>query len=152
MPKAINANNNLCGVVMEKSLLDLIIELKNICIEDEEKIRTICNISLAEYKGITQIDIEEKITCNLLSQKMDLSPSRGSRIIDNLVRKGYFLRTTNTEDRRSFVISLSSKGLKIRKKIKQERSNCEERISSKFSKKKVKLIKEALDLISDASR
>jgi len=49
-------------------------ELKNICMEDEEKIRTVCNISLAEYKGITQIDIEEKITCNLLSQKMDLSP------------------------------------------------------------------------------
>lgn len=135
---------------MEKSLLDLIMELKNICMEDEEKIRTVCNISLAGYKGITQIDIKEKITCNLLSQKMDLSPSRGSRIIDSLVRRGYFLRTTNPGDRRSFVISLSPKGLKIRKKIKQERSNCEERISNKFSKKQVKIIKEALDLISDA--
>jgi DNA-binding MarR family transcriptional regulator len=135
---------------VEKSLLDLIMELKNICMEDEEKIRTVCNISLAEYKGITQIDIEEKITCNLLSQKMDLSPSRGSRIIDGLVKRGYFLRTTNPGDRRSFVISLSPKGLKIRKKIKQERSNCEERISNKFSKKQVKIIKEALDLISDA--
>ena len=120
--------------------------------KDEEKIRTVCNISLAEYKGITQIDIEEKITCNLLSQKMDLSPSRGSRIIDSLVRRDYFLRTTNPGDRRSFVISLSPKGLKIRKKIKQERSNCEERIINKFSKKQVKIIKEALELISDASR
>ena len=137
---------------MEKSLLDLIMELKNICMKDEEKIRTLCNISLAEYKGITQIDIEEKITCNLLSQKMDLSPSRGSRIIDSLVRRDYFLRTTNPGDRRSFVISLSPKGLKIRKKIKQERSSCEERISNKFSKKQVKIIKEALELISDASR
>ncbi|MEA2020977.1 MAG: MarR family transcriptional regulator [Candidatus Caldatribacteriota bacterium] len=133
-------------------MLDLIIELKNICIEDEEKIRTLCDISLAEYKGITQIDIEEKITCNLLSQKMDLSPSRGSRIIDSLVRRGYFLRTTNPEDRRSFVISLSSSGLNIRKRIEQERSSCEERISNKFSKKQVKIIKEALDLISDVSK
>ncbi|MEA1939987.1 MAG: MarR family transcriptional regulator [Candidatus Caldatribacteriota bacterium] len=134
---------------MEKSLLDLIIELKRGCTEDEEHIRTVCNISLAEYKGITQIDIEKRVTCNTLSQKMGLSPSRGSRIIDSLVRRGYFLRTTNPEDRRSFVISLSSNGLKIRKRIEQERSGCEARIRKKFSKDQVEMIKKALDLVSN---
>ncbi|GAH38455.1 unnamed protein product, partial [marine sediment metagenome] len=52
-------------------------------------IRTLCNISLAEYQGIMKINITERITCNVLSEKMGLSVSRGSRIIDNLVRKGY---------------------------------------------------------------
>lgn len=133
---------------MNKSIIDLIIELKKGCMEDEKYIRTICNISFAEYKGIMGIDIEESITCNALSQKMGLSPSRGSRIIDNLVRKGYLLRMVNPADRRSFVVSLSFKGAKIRKQIKQERNNCEKRIIKSFSEKEVELIKEGLELIT----
>jgi DNA-binding MarR family transcriptional regulator len=133
---------------MNKSIIDLIIELKKGCMEDEEQIRTICNISFAEYKGIMGIDIEERMTCNALAKKMGLSPSRGSRIIDNLVRKGYLLRMVNPADRRSFVVSLSFKGTKIRKQIKQERNNCEKRIIKSFSEKEVELIKEGLELIT----
>ena len=102
---------------MEKNLVDLIIELKKGCMEDEKQIRTLCNVSLAEYKGIMEIETTERITCNVLSEKMGLSVSRGSRIIDSLVRKRYLLRMTNPEDRRSFVLSLSSKGAEIKKKI-----------------------------------
>lgn len=133
---------------MNKSIIDLIIELKKGCMEDEEHIRTICNISFAEYKGVMEIDIEERMTCNALAKKMGLSPSRGSRIIDNLVRKGYLLRMVNPADRRSFVVSLSFKGAKIRKQIKQERNNCEKRIIKSFSEKEVDLIKEGLELIT----
>ncbi len=133
---------------MEKNIVDLIIELKKGCMEDEKQIRTLCNISLAEYQGIMKINITERITCNLLSKKMDLSISRGSRIIDGLVRKGYLLRTTNPKDRRSFVLSLSSKGIKIRKQIEQERNNCEYRIRKNLSAREVGLIKEGLELIT----
>lgn len=133
---------------MEKKLVDLIIELKKGCMEDEKQIRTLCNISLAEYQGIMKINITERITCNILSKKMGLSISRGSRIIDGLVRKGYLLRTPNPEDRRSFVLSLSSKGTKIKKQIEQERNNCEYRIRKNLSVREVKLIKEGLELIA----
>ncbi len=132
---------------MEKNLVDLIIELKKGCMEDEKQIRTLCNISLAEYQGIMKINITERITCKILSKKMGLSPSRGSRIIDGLVRKGYLLRMGNPEDRRSFVLSLSPKGVKIRKQIEQERSNCEYRIRKNLSLREVELIKEGLQLI-----
>lgn len=132
---------------MEKNLVDLIIELKKGCMEDEKQIRTLCNVSLAEYQGIMKINITERITCNIISKKMGLSPSRGSRIIDGLVRKGYLLRMGNLEDRRSFVLSLSPKGVKIRKQIEQERSNCEYRIRKNLSLREVELIKEGLQLI-----
>jgi len=134
---------------MEKSLIDLIIELKKGCMEDEEQIRTLCNVSLAEYKGIMEIEAAERVTCNVLSKKMGLSISRGSRIIDSLVKRGYLLRMENPEDRRSFVISLSSEGAKIRKQIEQERNNCEYRIRKNLSAREVKLIKGALELISE---
>ena len=133
---------------MEKNIVDLIIELKKGCMEDEKQIRTLCNISLAEYQGIMKINITERITCNILSKKMGLSPSRGSRIIDGLVRKGYLSKTTNPEDRRSFVLSLSSKGIKIRKQIEQERNNCEYRLRKNLSAREVGLIKEGLELIT----
>ena len=133
---------------MNKSIIDLIIELKKGCMEDEKHVRTRCNISFVEYKGIMGIDIEERMTCNALAKKMGLSPSRGSRIIDNLVRKGYLLRMVNPADRRSFVVSLSFKGVKIRKQIKQERNNCEKTIIKSFSEKEVELIKEGLELIT----
>ncbi len=133
---------------MEKSLVDLIIELKKSCMEDEEQICTTCKVSLAEYKGIMVIDDREKITCKILSKKMGLSPSRGSRIIDNLVKKEYLLRMVNPEDRRSFVISLSSRGAKLKNQIEQERNSCERRIRKKLSSKEFELIKEGLELIT----
>jgi len=142
------ANGTKVDSKMEKKLVDLIIELKKGCMEDEKQIRALCNISLAEYQGIMKINITERITCNILSKKMGLSISRGSRIIDGLVRKGYLLRTTNPEDRRSFVLSLSSKGIKIRKQIEQERNNCEYRIRKNLSAREVGLIKEGLELIA----
>jgi len=133
---------------VEKNLVDLIIQLKKGCMEDEKQIRALCNVSLAEYKAVMEIKTTERITCNVLSEKMGLSVSRGSRIIDGLVRKEYLLRTTNPEDRRSFVLSLSSKGIKTKKQIEQERNNCEYRLRKNLSAREVKLIKEGLELIA----
>jgi len=127
--------------------MDLIMELKKGCLEDEEQIRTLCNVSLAEYKAVMEIDTTERITCNVLSKKMGLSPSRGSRIIDGLVRKKYLVRMTNLEDRRSFVLSLSPKGTKIKEQIKRERNNCEKRMREKLSTKELDLIEEGLELV-----
>jgi len=127
--------------------MDLIMELKKGCMEDEEQIRTLCNVSLAEYKAVMEIDTTERITCNVLSKKMGLSPSRGSRIIDGLVRKKYLVRMTNLEDRRSFVLSLSPKGTKIKEQIKRERNNCEKRIREKLSTKELDLVEEGLELV-----
>ncbi|HAJ33146.1 MAG TPA: hypothetical protein DCK79_07205 [Candidatus Atribacteria bacterium] len=132
---------------MEKKLVDLIIELKKGCLIDEEQIRTLCNISLAEYRAVMEIKTTERLTCNVLSEKMGLSVSRGSRIIDSLVRKGYLLRMENPEDRRSFVLSLSSKGAKIKDDIERERNNCEKRIREKLSTKEFDAIKESLELV-----
>jgi len=146
---AIIANGTEVDDKMEKNIVDLIIELKKSCMEDEKQIRTLCNISLAEYKGIMEIETAERVTCNVLSKKMGLSISRGSRIIDGLVKKEYLLRMENPEDRRSFVLYLSSKGTKIRKQIEQERNNCEYRIRKNLSAREVKLIKEGLELIGE---
>lgn len=148
MPIANIANGTKVDNKMEEKLIDLIIELKKGYMEDEKQIRTLCNVSLAEYKAILEIKTTEIITCNILSEKMGLSISRGSRIIDSLVRKGYLLKMENPEDRRSFVLSLSSKGTEIKKQIEQERNNYEYRLRKNLSVREVKIIKEGLELIA----
>jgi len=150
LPIANIANGTKVDNKMEEKLIDLIIELKKGYMEDEKQIRTLCKVSLAEYKAILEIKTTEIITCNVLSEKMGLSISRGSRIIDSLVRKGYLLRMENPEDRRSFVLSLSSKGTEIKKQIEQERNNYEYRIRKNLSVREVQLIKEGLELIAKA--
>ena len=150
MPIANIANSTKVDNKMEEKLIDLIIELKKGYLEDEKQNRTLYKVSLAEYKAILEIKTTEIITCNVLSEKMGLSISRGSRIIDSLVRKGYLLRMENPEDRRSFVLSLSSKGTEIKKQIEQERNNYEYRIRKNLSVREVKLIKEGLELIAKA--
>ena len=142
------ANGTEVDNTMEKKLVDLIIKLKKGCMEDEKQIRALCNVSLSEYKAIMEINTTERVTCNALSKKMGLSPSRGSRIIDRLVRKKYLIRMTNSKDRRSFVLSLSSKGVKIKDDIERERNSCEKRIREKLSIKEFNRIKEGLELVT----
>lgn len=75
---------------MEQKLVDLMVELKKGYIEDEKQIRTLCSVSSAKYKGVIEITTTKKVVCNILSKKMNLSVSRGSRMTDSLVRYNIF--------------------------------------------------------------
>ena len=86
-------------------LFDLIEQLKSRCVKNELIIMEEANISLAEYNGISALDPEERVCGNDLSRKMNLSPSRASRVIDKLVKNGYLLREGDAADRRRCTIS-----------------------------------------------
>jgi DNA-binding MarR family transcriptional regulator len=77
----------------------------------------------------------------------DLSPSRSSRVIDNLVQKGYFIRKTSSYDRRTIAITLSSKGKKIKEEIKKNRQQMEQEIVEKFSDDEVEMIRNSLRML-----
>ena len=78
-----------------ENLLDLIDRLKAGCIASEMRIREATGLSPAEYKGIAAVKPGETITGSVLSQKMALSPSRASRVIDKMVKNGYLVRQTD---------------------------------------------------------
>jgi DNA-binding MarR family transcriptional regulator len=65
-------------------------------------------------KGIKAIDGEEALTCADFSKRISLSPSRSSRIIDNLVKKKLLLRKTREDDRRSILLYLTEKGWELK--------------------------------------
>ncbi len=96
----------------EIRIIDLVIALKHSCLMKEDSIREEFELSPAEYRGILSIKQGEIVKGSELSEKMGLSVSRGSRVIEKLTQKGYLKRTGNSDDRRCLTIALADKGTK----------------------------------------
>ena len=79
---------------MNNRIIDLIIELKKKCSIKEEDIQQEFDLTHAEYRGVVCIEPGEKVMCTDFSLRMQLSPSRGSRIIEKMIEKGFITETT----------------------------------------------------------
>lgn len=130
-----------------ENLLSLIDRLKAGCIASEMRIREETGLSPAEYNGIAAIKPDEIITGSVLSQKMALSPSRASRVIDKMVKNGYLVRQTDADDRRKCTISLAKRGINIKKKIDRLKTNCDQRIREQLSQKEIETLTHSLKQI-----
>ncbi|MGB4852662.1 MAG: helix-turn-helix domain-containing protein, partial [Ignavibacteria bacterium] len=78
---------------MRYNIIDQIFHLKSVCISKEENIRKELGLSPAEFRGIMAMVQGSDIPCSLLSRKMGLSVSRGSRVTDKLLKGGYLKLT-----------------------------------------------------------
>ena len=107
--KSINQNAEMLG--------NLTFNLLARCQEKEAHLAEQHNLLEAELKCLRLIGPEESLNNQDIAERMDLSPSRLTRIIDGLVRKGYIDREIDKEDRRNMKISLSNKGENLVKKI-----------------------------------
>ena len=130
-----------------KDTYELILKLKHLCHCNERKISSYCQINLAELKGIKAIDGEEALTCADFSKRINLSPSRSSRIIDNLVKKELLLRKTREDDRRSILLYLTEKGWELKESIVQEEKRFEQHLAAQLSNKDIEMIKKGLKLL-----
>ncbi|MCK4766510.1 MAG: MarR family transcriptional regulator [Candidatus Aminicenantes bacterium] len=129
-------------------LIDLIEQLKARCVDNESVIMAEADLSPAEYNGISALEPEEEVCGSTLSRKMNLSPSRASRVIDKLVRNGYFLRECDSEDRRRCTISLAEKGILVKRRIEEIKRECEDRVIQGLSTKERKYFTSSLKKIN----
>ena len=132
---------------MPGRIIDLIIELKGKCSLKEEQIRNEFHLSQAEYRGILSLNRGEKVTCSDFAKRMDLSPSRGSRVIERLNNKGVLLSQPVSGDRRALLLSLTKKGLRVQSRIDERKNGCEQTMLSKCSIPEVKALKSNLELL-----
>jgi len=130
-----------------KEIYDIILRIKEFGACNESQISSICNVSLAELKGINAINANENVTCNELSKRIYLSPSRGSRIIDRLVKKGFLSRKVKDCDRRSILLCLTDKGKRIKSEISHEQKIFEQHLHSVLSNKEIVSLKEGLKIL-----
>ncbi len=130
-----------------KNTYELILKLKHFCHCNERKISTYCQINLAELKGIKAMGRDEAITCSDFSKRINLSPSRSSRIIDNLVKKKLLLRKTREDDRRSILLYLTKKGWELKENIAQEEKKFEQLLAAQLNDADIEIIKKGLKLL-----
>lgn len=98
-------------------LADLTYKFLSNCHEKEERMAQCHNLTVAELKCIRQINKSENINNKEIAERMNLSSSRLTRIIDGLVNKGYIEREIDTTDRRNMRLSLSIEGITLLEQI-----------------------------------
>jgi DNA-binding MarR family transcriptional regulator len=130
--------------LVDEQLVDILSELRKKCSDNEERIRISLDLSEAEYNGLLCLNNDEKVTCQEFSERMGLSVSRGSRVIDMLFEKGYLDRVDCSEDRRCRHILLTRKGSHVRARIDRLRHDCERILSAGYSEQKLTTLKKEL--------
>jgi len=130
------------------SLITILGEIANGVLAHINKIRKKLSLSEAEYKGILCLGEGEKITCQEFSGRMDLSVSRGSRVVDRLCVKKYIERVDCDADRRCKNIWLTEKGNEIRLMIAEELQNIEDTLIAEYHGVKLMLLKSDLERLS----
>jgi DNA-binding MarR family transcriptional regulator len=128
------ANNNKRMVQrMETSITDLIYSIKQKCVLNDDMIRSKTPLSPSEYRAVISLNPDDQISSASFSDRLGLSPSRGSRVIEKMVENGFIRRDTLKNDRRAQVISLAPEGLSLKKQITEMMCDCEEKIRKQMT-------------------
>ncbi len=98
-------------------LADLTYSLLARCQEKEAWLAEVHGLFLAEFKCLRLFGTNENLNNKEIANRMNLSPSRLTRIIDGLVRRGYMLREINQKDRRNMSVFLSRRGKILTNKL-----------------------------------
>jgi DNA-binding MarR family transcriptional regulator len=130
-------------------IIDYVFMLKKKCLLEEHEIGNEVGLSPSEIHGIEAINRLERISGNSLSERMGLSPSRGSRVIDHLITKGLLFRAVDESDRRANVIGLTPKGDDIKKRIESAKRVCEAKITAHMKEEQIEQLKQSLDLLME---
>jgi DNA-binding MarR family transcriptional regulator len=100
-----------------KHLGNLIFEILPICQKKEEELAEGHGLFHTEFKCLRLFGVDENMNNKEIAERMRLSPSRLTRIMDGLVKKGYMKREIDKSDRRNMTISLSRKGKILTNKV-----------------------------------
>jgi len=91
-------------------LANLTFSLLANCQEKEVHLAELHGLTQAEFRCLRLFGTDESLNNKTIAERMNLSPSRLTRIIDGLVKKFYIRREIDSNDRRNMKVNLSKKG------------------------------------------
>lgn len=127
--------------------MEAVIRLKRCCDEREDEIHARAQLTPAEYVCLKEVPADEPMGAGALSRRMGLSPSRGSRVIERLVRRGLLERRTLARDRRVTLLSLSTAGKRIKREIEACLAACDDRLRSRLSAREIRRADQGLTIL-----
>ena len=96
---------------------NLIFEILPICKKKETELADEHGLFQAEFKCLRLFGSDESLNNKEIAKRMRLSPSRLTRVMDGLVKKGYMKRKIDNSDRRNMKLSLSRRGKNLTNKL-----------------------------------
>ena len=93
-----------------EKLANLTFSLLANCQEKEVRLAETHGLTQAEFRCLRLFGADESLNNKQIAERMNLSPSRLTRIIDGLVKKEYISREINPNDRRNMIVELSRRG------------------------------------------
>jgi DNA-binding MarR family transcriptional regulator len=134
----------------EQSLIFLIRSLKNSCLAQENSIRDNLGLSVGEYHCLSVLSSGVKLSSSAVSRIIGRSPSRTTRLIDKLIKRGYVQRAAGP-DRRTDAIALSPSGCKVHQQIEAGFRECEEKLRRILGRQEYQAAQRTLQRVIDAT-
>jgi DNA-binding MarR family transcriptional regulator len=133
---------------MSGRLFELILAVKRKCQRNEEQIQEELGLSQAQFNALIVLEDGQEISGNELAERMALSSSRSSRVLNTLAVDGYVKALPGPRDRRAIVISLTPKGRRAKQRITEHMETCERRICGGLDAESVGQVKRALESLN----
>lgn len=100
-------------------IADLTFKLLWNCQEKEERLAQQFGISVPEFRTLRVFRSDPQLHVKELIERVNLSGSRLSRILESLEEKGFLTRSIDPDDRRGIVVTLTKKGSTMSKNLEE---------------------------------
>lgn len=109
-------------------------------------------VTVAGWKVLSIIGTYEPIHPGGVASRASMDLDKISRAVDRLVTKGLVVRTTDTQDRRRVVLTLSARGRRVYSEIDYVSRAIDARFLSVLTKDELKRFKLAMDKLEAQAR
>lgn len=109
-------------------LADLTFKLLANCQEKEARLADKYGLTQSEFRCLRLFNKRDVLNNKQVAERMNLSPSRLTRIIDGLVAKDYIIRQIEPSDRRNMKVELSKRGKVLVQKLNDAYVNIHQEI------------------------
>ncbi len=116
-------------------------ELNILCVKREIMTRKNLNLSRIECDLLQYLsDLNTAVCMNDIAEKLNVSHSRITRLIDTLVDKGLVERSPSKRDRRSWLAKITKKGRRTSDETINDLIQIQEKLEEKFPSEDIELI------------
>ncbi len=126
-------------------LADLTFKLLANCQEKEARLAEKYGLTQSEFRCLRLFNKDDVLNNKQIAERMNLSPSRLTRIIDGLVTKDYINRQIEPTDRRNMKVDLSKRGKVIVQKLNDSYVNIHQEILEDIDKTQHKPLINAME-------
>jgi DNA-binding MarR family transcriptional regulator len=133
---------------MKPRLIDAIFLLNRECMFERNEICEKANLTQQEFIIIDMLNTNETVSCSTIANRILLSVSRTSRLIESLVQKGHLIREEDPDNRKYIKVYFTSKGKNTKKRIEELKDKCERKIVSKVESKDLGIIEKSVKILS----